>query len=58
MRNNEDIVMEELWRIKEELSEEMEGKSFEELKQWLEEGKRLCEEKARKFKEREVINKI
>lgn len=48
---NEDVFMEELWRIKEELSEEMEGKSFEELKQWLDEGKRLCEEKARKFKE-------
>lgn len=52
---NEDRVMKELWRVKRKLSREIEGKSFEELKKWLDEGKISCKEKARKFKE--VVNK-
>ncbi len=55
MKPKEDRTMKELWRIKRKLSKEIEGKSFEELKRWLDEGKKSCKEKARKFKE--TVNK-
>ncbi len=51
MKPNEDRIMKELWKVKRKLNKEMDGKSFEELKQWLHEGKISCKEKARKSRE-------
>ncbi len=55
LKPEEDRIMKELRKIKEKLGKEMEGKSFEELKKWLDEGKKSCKEKARKYKE--TVNK-
>jgi len=56
MKKTEDELMMRLWKIKEELSKEMEGMSFEEVKKWLENGKKSCLEKARKYREKELTN--